>query len=279
MTDRPALSELRARVFKHSGSNRPEVGTWLARRVGRPSAIYGTWVAARVGISAHAVTTLALVANLGGAGLIATGARWGFVAGVASLALGYWFDHVDGQVARWRGTASLSGVYFDYMMHHASAMALGFALGFGLTMRVGSPLWSLVGFMIAAGWAGLSLHNDCRYKAFFQRLKSGPAHIVTPPPLAPATGRAGRSVSWLAAKVCEPHIVLLGLAGLAVVAMIRPMEWLVAWRFAVVAMAILAPALAVLRVGRAIRSGSVDSEFALWFPPQVERPTSSTRPG
>ena len=87
------------------------------------------------------------------------------------MILGYWLDHVDGQVARWRGTACLGGVYFDYMMHHLAMMALGFALGFGLTMRGGSPLWSVAGFLIAAGWTILNLHNDCRYKAWFQRLK------------------------------------------------------------------------------------------------------------
>ena len=38
--------------------------------------------------------------------------------------------------------------------------------------RSGDPRWTIAGFAIAAGWAILSLHNDCRYKAFFQRLKS-----------------------------------------------------------------------------------------------------------
>src|SRR4029077_4747511 len=92
--------------------------------------------------------------------------------GVTLAQAGFWFDHVDGQVARWRGTVSLDGVYLDYVMHHAATLSLGFALGFGLAARFGDLRWAIAGFAIAVGWAGLSLHNDCRYKAFFQRLKS-----------------------------------------------------------------------------------------------------------
>src|SRR5262249_7432508 len=104
-------------------------------------------------------------------GAVALGTRAGFVVGVAVAHLAFWLDHVDGQVARWRGAASLDGVYLDYLMHHAAALSLGFALGYGLAARTGDPRWAAAGFAVALGWAGLGLHNDCRYKAFFQRLK------------------------------------------------------------------------------------------------------------
>ena len=166
---RPTLAELRASVQK--GRHR-EIGNWLARRVARPSGIYGTWLAIRLGLSAHQVTLAALGSSLAGAVAIGTGLLPGFVAGVLLLHLGFWLDHVDGQVARWRGTASLDGVYLDYLMHHLVNLTLGFASGFGLAARSGQPLWAVAGFTIAAGWGLLALHNDCRYKAFFQRLKS-----------------------------------------------------------------------------------------------------------
>lgn len=281
MTDRPTLSDLRRRVYKHSGTTRTETGTWLARRVGRPSAIYGTWAATRIGISAHVVTILALIANLGGALLIGTGARWAFVSGVVCLALAYWLDHVDGQVARWKGTASLSGVYFDYLMHHTASMTLGFALGFGLTMRGGSPLWSIAGFAIAFGWLGLSIHNDCKYKAFFQRLKNATTDFCVAPPGASGAGSSrakARPASWLAAKACESHIVLIGLAGLSVLAIVATEQWLLAWRAGVIAMAIVAPALAILRAGKAIHRGAIDREFAEWFRAGIDRPDPFQQP-
>src|ERR1700733_1892013 len=152
----PSLAELRARVHK---DRHREIGNWLARRVGRPSAVYGTWVAVRLGLTAHQVTLASLAASVGGSIAIGLGTRVGFVSGVGLLHLAFWFDHVDGQVARWRGTASLDGVYLDYLMHHAASFALGFSLGYGLTVQSGDPRWSLAGFLIALGWASLSLHN------------------------------------------------------------------------------------------------------------------------
>ncbi|MDR3633642.1 MAG: CDP-alcohol phosphatidyltransferase family protein, partial [Isosphaeraceae bacterium] len=171
VNEAPTLEELRARVHK---DRHREIGNWLARRLARPAAVYGTWVAVRLGLSAHQVTLASLLASLGAAAAVASGSRGGFIAGAGLAALAFWLDRVDGQVARWRGTASLSGVYLDYLMHHAANLALGFALGYGLAARTGDPRWAIAGFAIAAGWALLSLHNDCRYKAFFQRLKREP---------------------------------------------------------------------------------------------------------
>src|SRR5258707_1037711 len=97
---RPTLDELRGRVQK---DRHREIGNWLARRVARPTAVYGTWLAVRLGVSAHQVTLAALAASGASAIGLATGTRAGFVAGVVLAHLAFWLDHVDGQVARWRG--------------------------------------------------------------------------------------------------------------------------------------------------------------------------------
>lgn len=270
MTERPTLGQLRSRVQK--GRHR-EVGNWLARRVARPSAVYGTWAAVRLGASAHQVTCAALLAGLAGPAAIATGSRGGFVAGAALAVLAFWLDHVDGQVARWRGTSSLDGVYLDYLMHHAQNLALGFALGYGLAARTGELRWAAAGFAVAAGWAALSLHNDCRYKAFFQRLKretatryrvdGGSGGRPAPPP--PRPRRGPRALAWPAYKACEPHSVLIGLTALAVLAIVQPAAWLVLWRGGVLAMAAVAPVLAVTRAARAVNGKAAEAEFARWF--------------
>lgn len=269
--ERPTLDQLRSRVHK---ARHREIGSWLARRVGRPSAVYGTWLAVRLGLPAHAVTLAALLASLAGAVAIGSGVRGGFVAGVLLAHLAFWLDHVDGQVARWRGTASLSGVYFDYLMHHAASLALGFALGCGLAVRTGVVLWSAAGCAIALGWAGLSLHNDCRYKAFFQRLKRERRSFRVdggggerPEPSAPWPRRGWRMLSWPALKACEPHAVLIGLTALGVAAMCAPLLWLNLWKMSVLGMASMAPALAAGRVVRALKRQAIDHEFDRWFQP------------
>lgn len=267
----PTLAELRATVHKQ---RHREIGNWLACRVARPTAVYGSWGAVRLGLSAHQVTLAALAASLGGALAIGTGSRAGFVLGVALAHLGFWLDHVDGQVARWRGTACLDGVYLDYVMHHVVSFALGFGLGFGLASRSGQPAWALAGFAIAGGWALLSLHNDCRYKAFFQRLKSsGGTYLVaggsgsrpSPPASWPKHGIG--LLSWPLYKLCEPHVVLMILTGLAVLAVVRPSLWLTCWRSGTLVMAMLAPLLGAARIARSVTRGLAEAEFSRWFRP------------
>lgn len=267
----PTLAELRARVHK---DQHREIGNWLARTVGRPSAVYGTWLAVRMGASAHQVTIAAIVVSAASALAIGSGTRAGFVAGVALAHLAFWIDHVDGQVARWRRTASLDGVYLDYLMHHAIALGQGFALGFGLAARTGDFRWSAAGFAIALGWLFLGLHNDCRYKAAFQRLKretrsfrvdGGSGGRPAPPPRWPRTG-LGR-FTWPAYKICEPHAVLLGLTGLAAVAIVLPSMWLRLWELSAIGMAILAPILAIGRASRTVARSGAEEEFRQWFRP------------
>jgi hypothetical protein len=267
----PTLDELRPRVQK---ARHREIGNWLARRIARPTAVYGTWLALRLGLSANQVT-LAAVLSSGGAMLaLMSGSRAGFMAGVAMAHLAFWLDHVDGQVARWRGTASLDGVYLDYLMHHAANLALGFGLGYGLAARTGDPRWAAAGFAIALGWAALGLHNDCRYKAFFQRLKretgtfcveGGSGGRPSPPAGWPRRGRA--ALTWPAYKACEPHVVLIGLTVLAVLAAVLPSAWLWIWRRGVLIMAVLAPSLAFGRAARSVTRKAVSAEFDRWFQP------------
>jgi len=269
--DRPTLAQLRAVVQKR---RHREIGNWLARRVARPSAVYGTWAAVRLRATAHQVTTAALLAGLAGAAAIGTGDRRGFVAGAALLWLAFWLDHVDGQVARWRGSASLDGVYFDYLMHHVQNMAVGFALGFGLAMRTGFVEWAAAGFAIAAGWTLLGLHNDCRYKAFIQRLKStADSYRVDGgaggrPSPAPGWPRRGLGVlTYPAYKACEPHVVLVALTALAGLAAAAPSWWEPCWKLAAGGMAIAAPLLAAARIRRSILKGAAEAEFRTWFRP------------
>jgi hypothetical protein len=266
---RPTVAELRAEVQK---DRHRDIGNWLARRVARPTAVYGCWLAIRLGLSAHQVTVAALGSSLAAAVAIGTGQRSLFALGVVLVHLGFWLDHVDGQVARWRKTASLDGVYLDYLMHHAANLALGFALGYGLAARTGEMWWTIAGFAIAVGWALLSLHNDCRYKAFFQRLKSttGSYRIDgggggRPQPPAPWPRRGRGAITWPAYKLCEVHIVLIGLAVLAVLAIASPAVWLALWRVGALFLAVLAPVLGIGRIARSVSRGTVETEFARWF--------------
>jgi CDP-alcohol phosphatidyltransferase len=265
----PTLADLRAVVQK---DRHREIGNWLARHWARPTAIYGTWLGVRIGLSAHMITIIAFTCGLMAAAAIGLGSTGGFASGVALGFLSFWLDRVDGQVARWNGTVSLDGVYLDYLMHYATNLALGFALGFGLARHDGLLAWCLAGFAIATGWTLLALHNDCRYKSFFKHVKAsthsylivgGAGGGPTPPLPWPASGLA--SISWPLYKSCEAHIILIVLGLLAVLAVVSPSLWILLWKAFVISQAILAPTLALLRIAKAIQTRSTETSFRAWF--------------
>ncbi|WP_233578935.1 CDP-alcohol phosphatidyltransferase family protein [Tautonia sociabilis] len=267
----PTLEELRRRELQGPDAR---IGNWLARRFARPAAIFGTWLAIRLGLSANQLTVASLAASLASAAAIGLGTRAGFISGAALGLLAFWLDRVDGQVARWRGTAGVNGVYLDYLMHHAATMTTGFALGFGLAARTGELSWAAAGFAVAMGWTFLSLQNDCRYKAFFQPLKRAPGSFRVdggaggrPAPPSPWPRRGRGMLTWPGYKASEPHAVLLAIVALAALAVVHGGAWSIAWRGYVMTMATLAPILAAGRIARTVVRGIVEEEFARWFRP------------
>jgi hypothetical protein len=166
----PSLRELQDRCQKPHWR---EVGSLLARRLARPLAIHLTWLIVRFPVSANAITSVTLVVGLAAAALLGMQPVWAFVAGVLVLNLWYLLDHVDGQVARFRRTESVTGIYLDYMMHHAVHPACAFALGYRVASWTGNPVWTLAGAGFALGLVLLSVSNDCRYKAFVAELTRG----------------------------------------------------------------------------------------------------------
>jgi len=295
VSERPTLEQLRARVHKPGHRQR---GNRLAIYWGRPAAVYGTWLAIRWGLSAHAVTLGAVLTTLLAALALARGGLWGWIGGALLLHIAFWLDHVDGQVARWRGTAGLDGVYFDYLYHHLWSLVVGFGLGWGVARVWEQPLGIVAGFLVALGWVLLGLHNDCRYKAFFERLKrvgaepeerialadplptgwtfqarldhpDRPETIaasdpIDQPPLQPAPIRSLMTQAALVA--CEPHQVVIALTLLALVgAMVGTEAGAVLMAAYLGSMALLAPTLAVARITRAIVGGRIEQGFAAWF--------------
>lgn len=268
---RPSLNELRTCAHKQEYQR---IGSWPARKIARPAAIYGTWVAVRLNMSANQITLAATAVVIIAAALMSIGSPTAFFYAILLHHLAYWLDHVDGQVARWNRTASLDGVYLDYLLHYIWNLTLGFGLGFGLTNRTGQPLWSALGFSISLGWTLLSLHNDCRYKAVFQRLKSdtrsfridsGTGGRPSPAPGRPKHG-IGR-ITWPLAKACELPTVLMFLTVIGSVAYLYEPLWEFLWISFVGVMGVVAPTLATGRIVRAVGNGSVEREFSAWFQP------------
>jgi len=196
------------------------------------------------------------------------------LSGAALLHLWYLLDHVDGQVARLRGTASLSGVQLDYLMHHFVSLTLPASMGWGCFSVRQEPLWLLAGLVWSLAATLAAMVDDTRAKAFLQRLKAFHGDLFV-------QGRAGRTnryqpiprrglfaqTSWLLQKACEQHVTLNMLTLLALA------RWLVSdhtnrlGAIYLAGMALIALAVASSRIIRQTRAGTADAEFASWFQP------------
>jgi hypothetical protein len=268
---RPTLAQLEQTAQK---IDHRRLGNWMARRVSRPLALRITWVVLPWGLSAHTATLLAWGTALGGAAALAWGTAVGLALGAVLLQLWYLLDHVDGQLARARGTASLDGVQLDYLMHHTIALVVPLGLGWGCWSRSAEPAWLLAGLGWGLGGLVLGLVNDTRHKAFVQRLKliRGELRVVgggggRPAPASRMPSTPLGKIGWLGRKSLEPHVVVNVLSLLAVaVAIVDEGGWQ-AVELAVVAWAVVAPTLAIWTVGRAVRAGAAEQEFAAWFQP------------
>lgn len=287
---RLTLAELERRCQK---PNHRQVGNWMARYVARPMALRVTWLLAPTGVSAHAATCSAIAAALLAAVCLATGGMGFCVAGAMLLQVWYLLDHVDGQLARLRGSSSLDGLQFDYLMHHVVNLVLPCSLGYGLWKNSGAEIWLLAGLIYAIGLLLLALANDTRCKALVDRLEESGSHPVgrlsvarnrtqrpprrsanrqTPPPDSLNTtdgvlngryNRLVRRIVHLARKLCEIHVVMNAITILAFVQYAAEMPWLMQCYVAL--MAPLAIATAVATIARDIRRGAAEGELNRWL--------------
>ncbi|MBI1903543.1 MAG: CDP-alcohol phosphatidyltransferase family protein [Planctomycetia bacterium] len=269
------------------------IGNFMARRMARPLALRVTWVVQPWPVSAHAATLAAMACAVGAAVALGLGTVGSWIAGAALLQLWYLLDHVDGQLARLRGTDSLDGTQLDYLMHHAVNVLVPLSIGFGLARNAwvtalgtahdvaavrgtlpAAFLWDILGIAAALGLLLAGLGHDARHKAFFRRLKRVRGELVLsggggarPVPTANPPRRPLRFVAWIARKACEIHVVINTIAAIALVQWLLGDEVLVIARNYLGVLAPLSLLLAGATIWRDIAAHAAEAEFKAWFRP------------
>lgn len=267
--DRLSFAELERRCQK---PDHRRVGNWMARRIARPAALRITRLAAPLGVTAHAATLGAWGVGLGAAAALAWGTPAGWLLGAAMLQLWYLLDHVDGQLARLRGTASLDGVQLDYLMHHTLNLLVPVGAGWGLFAARAEPLWAAAGLAWGAATLTITLQHDARYKAFVQRLKRlrGRLEVVggggaRPTPQPPLPRNPLRLAARLARKACEMHVVMNLVTAIAVVQLLSGDRRLLLASLYLAAMVALSAGVAAWDIARSQRRQAAEQEFAAWY--------------
>jgi phosphatidylglycerophosphate synthase len=125
----PSIAELRAVTQPDSMLNRASAEHWAGPLYMRRISPYATRLLLRLGLSANGVTWLMLPSGVLAALSLTLPGLAGALLCVLFIQLQFLFDCADGEVARWRGESSATGVYLDRIAHHVTDAALPAALG------------------------------------------------------------------------------------------------------------------------------------------------------
>jgi len=124
-----SIAQLRAVAQPPEVRLRANAEHWTASLYLRDLSPYVTWVLLKTRISANGVTALMILAGwLTAAALLIPGI-WGAVLALALSQVQMLIDCCDGEVARWRGTSSPSGVFLDKVGHYSTESLIPIALG------------------------------------------------------------------------------------------------------------------------------------------------------
>ena len=186
------------------------VGNRMVRYFERPAALYITWVLIHTPVTAHQVTFIALSVAVAGAICFTFGTPGYFLVAVLLWQFWYLLDHVDGQIARYRRSVSLEGVFYDFVMHHVVNLIMGFAIGYGCYRASHKASAIILGFITSFSLGMTGLLSDCEYKAAcslsFKQQRS--INIRQSQANFPKKKSFPRMIFSLLHKSCEGHVVM-----------------------------------------------------------------------
>lgn len=125
----PSVKELRKICQTAESAKHDSI---LGRYFGRKLSIYLTHVLLHTPISANQVTILMLLVGMVSGTLFIIGNYWCSLAGSILFPIMYILDGVDGEVARYRNSCSLKGVYLDRVSHIITYPFLFIGITFGV---------------------------------------------------------------------------------------------------------------------------------------------------
>jgi phosphatidylglycerophosphate synthase len=206
------IAELKVITSKPGG----ERGNWMVRHITRNIAIYFTWLILHTPISANGVSVISLALSLVGGLFFICGTPLFYLLGVLAFHLWYIFDHVDGQVARYKKQTNVTGIFFDYFTHYIVNICIFLSLGIGLYRASLNFNYLILGIIASYSFVLLNLIFDSRNKAFVtQLIRQDSKFIVNTKRIYNESPKSDISLKLTAKtfftilhKSCEVHIII-----------------------------------------------------------------------
>ncbi|WP_323450412.1 CDP-alcohol phosphatidyltransferase family protein [Streptomyces yaizuensis] len=161
---RPSVAELRPVVHPEGVKDRRSGEHWAGRLYMREISLRCDPYLVNTRITPNQLTYLMVVVGIaGGAALLIPGLTGAILAAVL-FQVYLLLDCVDGEVARWRGQTSITGVYLDRIGHYLceAALLIGFGLRGADLFGAGDPewLWAFLGTLAALGAILIKAETD-----------------------------------------------------------------------------------------------------------------------
>ena len=243
-----------------------EKGNWMVRTFLRDASLPMTWLLLHTPITANQVTLISLIVGLWGICLFALPSSGAFLFGAILLQLWYYLDHVDGQIARYRKTACLSGRFFDFITHHLIHGVLFFSLGFYAYQKTGGIHFVIGGFIASISIMMFNLIHDTKYKTFFEKLTTLSSIQMKHPAEGEAHAGSKRNEGFLRKgfaflhKISEIHVLMNILTVSACLQLLTKDAF--DFRFVLFAIyVVITPLLAIFKTTYFISSRKIDEEF------------------
>ncbi len=171
------------RTICHEGKLSQDRRLWYA--TSRRISIYLTWLLLHTGVRPNQITLGTVALAVLGSFLLAAPPPWLALWGAVAFAAHHLLDKVDGDIARFRHTYSLGGIYLDELGH--SLAFGGLFLGLGVHLAWGAPdTRAAIALLGAAAVGALSMvmgrHNKSMGFLLFAQ------YVLAQPELMPARG-------------------------------------------------------------------------------------------
>ena len=202
-------------------------GNWMVRHILRDAALPITWLLLHTPVTANQVTLGSLAVGLLGVCLLAFPGAGFFLTACLLLQLWYLLDHVDGQIARYRGASGITGRFFDFVMHHVLHGTFFFSLGFYGYNRFHHVAFILIGFLGSLSAIVFNLMHDVKCKAFVEKIMQHASLRVKRGEKEPRERETGirRRVFSQLHKLAEFHVVMNIFTGFALVQSFSGSAW------------------------------------------------------
>ena len=159
MSTLPSIAELRAKSQPPGLLERRSGEHWAGRLYMRRLSPYATRVFLTMGLSPNQLTGLMIVAGIGAGFALLWPGLPGAILAALLVQLYLLLDCSDGELARWTGKTSITGIYLDRVGHYLCEAAL--LVGLGFRAAAGEPNgYAVLGLVAALGAVLIKSETD-----------------------------------------------------------------------------------------------------------------------